>query len=191
MVKNKTGDWYFGVVVLKNPNHPSTVSGSCAGLSKADLSDSFGFKRYDLRIFTGGQCPIILCSFLSSVWVSGCCFCYLVIVSLSGCYYFNSSSEEWDGRGVAVSLTLLRFSPFHISHLQVTFKDNVRIWTQCQTNHLTSYGTGFFKTQNAIDFDFIFADFDYADHMTVFIVLLVTLILFLITLIWAQIHDHM
>ena len=55
MVKNKTGDWYFGVVVLKNPNHPSATSGSCAGLSKADLSDSFGFKRYDLRIFTGGQ----------------------------------------------------------------------------------------------------------------------------------------
>ena len=93
---------------------------------------------------------------------------------LSGCYYFNSSSEEWDGRGVSV-----------------LFKDNVRIWTQCQTNHLTSYGTGFFKTVNAIDFEFIFADFDYADHVTIFIVLLVTIILFLITLIWSQIHDYM
>ena len=67
----------------------------------------------------------------------------------------------------------------------------MRIWTQCQTNHLTSYGTGFFKTVNAIDFEFIFAEFDYADHVTIFIVLLVTIILFLITLIWSQIHDFM
>ena len=83
------------------------------------------------------------------------------------------------------------FSLLSIFLLQVQFKDNVRIWTQCQTNHLTSYGTGFFKTQNAIDFDFIFANFDYSDHMTIFIVLLVTIILFLVTLIWAQIHDHL
>ena len=55
MVKNKTGDWYFGVVVLKNPDHPSVASGNCAGLTKADLSENFGFKRYDLRIFTGGE----------------------------------------------------------------------------------------------------------------------------------------
>ena len=55
MVANKTGDWYFGVVVLNNPDHPSVLSGSCSGLSKSDLSDSFGFKSYDLRIFTGGE----------------------------------------------------------------------------------------------------------------------------------------
>ena len=83
------------------------------------------------------------------------------------------------------------FSPAGSVSLQVLFKDNVRIWTQCQTNHLSSYGTGFFKTVNAIDFEFIFADFDYADHVTIFIVLLVTIILFLITLIWSQIHDFM
>ena len=81
--------------------------------------------------------------------------------------------------------------PPYCCSVQVLFKDNVRIWTQCQTNHLTSYGTGFFKTVNAIDFEFIFAEFDYADHVTIFIVLLVTIILFLITLIWSQIHDFM
>ena len=54
-VENKTGDWYFGVVVLKNPNHPSVLNESCSGLSKSDFSDSFGFKSYDLRIFTGGE----------------------------------------------------------------------------------------------------------------------------------------
>ena len=68
-----------------------------------------------------------------------------------GCYYFNSTSEEWEGVGVSVEQT-------------------DRIFTYCSSNHLTSYGTGFFKTQNAIDFDFIFADFDYADNMTIFMV---------------------
>ena len=65
-----------------------------------------------------------------------------------------------------------------------------RIHTYCETNHLTSYGTGFFKAQNTIDFEFIFADFDFADNVTIFVVILVTLIIFLITLIWAQIKDR-
>ena len=67
-VANKTGDWYFGVVVLNNPDHPSVLSGSCSGLSKSDLSDSFGFKSYDLRIFTGGEGGSQLFSFLSSCY---------------------------------------------------------------------------------------------------------------------------
>ena len=82
MVKNKTGDWYFGVVVLKNPEHPSVLSGSCAGLSKADLSDSFGFKRYDLRIFTGGQSepePQLLIVFLLFCY----CLHYQVVITLT------------------------------------------------------------------------------------------------------------
>ena len=74
-------------------------------------------------------------------------------------------------------------------HVKVQYVENVPIQTQCATNHLTSFGTGFFKTENAIDFSFIFADFDYADHVTIFIVLLVTFIMFLVTLIWAQIND--
>ena len=97
-VDNKTGDWYFGVVVLNNPDHPSVLSGSCEGLKKSDLSKNFGFKSYDLRIFTGGKpiaesvsCYFILLLLFSSILLS------------SGCYYFNSSSEEWDGRGVSVS----------------------------------------------------------------------------------------
>ena len=54
---------------------------------------------------------------------------------------------------------------------------------------MTSFGTGFFKTENDINFNFNFADFDFADHTTVFAVILVFFILFLVVLIWAQIHD--
>ena len=143
-VGNDTGEWYFGVVSLKNPDHPtfSKEVPDCQGFTQGDLNTDFGFQRYEMRIFTGG------------------------------CYYFNDDTEEWEGRGVSVQYT-----------------DNVPVQTQCQTDHLTSFGTGFFKTANAIDFAFIFADFDFADHTTVFIVLLVFLMLFIVVLIWAQLHD--
>ena len=71
-VKNRTGDWFFGVVALNDTNKPSLASGSCEGLTKDDLAPNYGFTRYDLRIFTGG------------------------------CYYFNSTSEEWEGVGLSV-----------------------------------------------------------------------------------------
>ena len=72
-VRNRTGDWFFGVVALKDPNLPSVLNGSCEGLTKNDLLSNFSISRYDLRIFTGG------------------------------CYYFNSKTEEWEGVGVSVS----------------------------------------------------------------------------------------
>ena len=55
---------------------------------------------------------------------------------------------------------------------------------------MTSFGTGFFKTQNTIDFNFIIADFDFADNVTMFVVILISVIFFLITLIWAQLKDR-
>ena len=72
---------------------------------------------------------------------------------------------------------------------QVQYTDNVPVKTACSAKHLTSFGTGFFKTENAIDFSFIFADYDFADHVTIFAVILITIIMFIITLIWAQIND--
>ena len=64
------------------------------------------------------------------------------------------------------------------------------IVSYCSSNHLTSFGTGFFPAPNKIDFEFLLADFDYADNVTILMVLLVTTILFLITLIWAQLKDR-
>ena len=60
----------------------------------------------------------------------------------------------------------------------------------CETNHLTSFGTGYFPVPNNIDFEFLTADFDYADNVTIIMVILVTTILFLVTLIWAQLKDR-
>ena len=72
-INNRTGDWFFGVVALKDPKLPNVLNGSGTGLTKADLHPDFGITRYDLRVFTGG------------------------------CYYFNPKSEEWEGVGVSVN----------------------------------------------------------------------------------------
>ena len=79
MVANDTGNWYFGVVSLKDPEHPNLAKDNdgkgpnCQGMTKGDFNTNFGFQRYEMRIFTGG------------------------------CYYFNEINEEWEGGGVTVN----------------------------------------------------------------------------------------
>ena len=81
MVKNRTGDWYFGVVALKNTPKSVIQDGSCSDITKEDLDYSFNqteeFPGYDIRIYTGG------------------------------CYFFNSTTEEWDGIGITVNMNML------------------------------------------------------------------------------------
>ena len=75
------------------------------------------FPTYDIRIYTGG------------------------------CYFFNESSEEWEGGGLEVDAG----------------GDN--IWSSCSTLHLSSFGTGFFPTPNKVNFEFISSDFDLEDNV--------------------------
>ena len=75
-VKNQTGDWYFGVVALKNPPMSVTQDGVCDDLTKDNLNHDFNqtkeYPGYEIRVYTGG------------------------------CYYFNSETEEWEGYGIKV-----------------------------------------------------------------------------------------
>ena len=77
-VNNQTGDWYFGVVALTNPPLSATRDGICDDLTKDNLNFDFNqtaeFPGYEIRIYTGG------------------------------CYYFNSSTEEWEGLGISVGI---------------------------------------------------------------------------------------
>ena len=111
----------------------------------ADIADfnitATSFPTYDIRVYTGG------------------------------CYFFNESSEEWEGGGLEVDAG----------------GDN--IWTSCSTLHLSSFGTGFFPTINKVNFEFISSDFDLEDNVTIFMVLLVSVVMFFITLIWATMRD--
>jgi hypothetical protein len=96
---------------------------------------------------------------------------YDIRIYSGGCYYFNKTIEEWEGIGMSVK------------------PGGNNILTSCETDHLTSFGTGFFPAPNHIDFEFIFTETDVADNVTILMVLIVTFALFLITLIYAQIKD--
>ena len=88
-----------------------------------------------------------------------------------GCYFFNKTTEEWEGVGVSVD------------------PGGSNLFSSCSSDHLTSFGTGFFPEINTIDFEFMMVELDYADNVTILMVLIVTIVLFLITLIWAKIRD--
>ena len=62
--------------------------------------------------------------------------------------------------------------------------------THCSVTHLTSFGSGYFPEPNTIDFEFVFADADFSDNMTIYMTLLITTVVFLVTMIWAGFKDH-
>ena len=85
-------------------------------------------------------------------------------------YFFDVETEQWEGIGIAVQNT-------------------TKLITAAQTNHLTSFATGFFPTPNKIDFDFIFAKTSIQDNLTIFLLLIISFMFYLILMIWAVKKD--
>jgi hypothetical protein len=88
----------------------------------------------------------------------------------SGFYYFDTTIESWDGDGVSVLNTS-------------------RLVTAATCDHLTSFATGFFPVPNTLDFEFIFAQDGFEDNMTVFMLLILSIITYLVGMIWAAKKD--
>jgi hypothetical protein len=81
-VKNRTGKWFFGVISLSDSADIGTVisdgkSCSDSKLTTSILSEDFKTQTYTFRAYTGG------------------------------CYYFNTSTEVWEGVGQMVWSTNL------------------------------------------------------------------------------------
>ena len=122
VVRNRTGSWYFGVVSIKGNTDKIVDEKTCAEneITKADLDDNFQTSTYLFVAYTGGS------------------------------YFFNTSSEEWEGVGLDTLNTTKELTGF-------------------TSNHLTSFGTGFAPQANNIDFKFIFAHASFSDNMTIFV----------------------
>ena len=122
VIRNRTGSWYFGVVSIKGNTDKIVDEKTCAEneITKADLDDNFQTSTYLFVAYTGGS------------------------------YFFNTSSEEWDGVGLDTLNTTKELTGF-------------------TSNHLTSFGTGFAPQANNIDFKFIFAHPSFSDNMTIFV----------------------
>ncbi|XP_022236190.1 uncharacterized protein LOC111083790, partial [Limulus polyphemus] len=95
---------------------------------------------------------------------------YSIAVYTSACLYFEESTETWKGDGC------------HVTSMDVNR-------TCCQCNHLTSFGSGFFVAPNTVDFDYVFANANFADNLTIYITLIVTFSIYIILMIWAHWKD--
>ncbi|XP_064478806.1 uncharacterized protein LOC135392080 [Ornithodoros turicata] len=95
---------------------------------------------------------------------------YSVRIYTSGCYFFHSQKKIWSAEGCFVA------------------NANYAL-TRCKCNHLTSFGSGFFVMPNTIDFSYVFANAGFADNVTIYMTVIVTLFIYLLVLIWARYED--
>jgi hypothetical protein len=95
---------------------------------------------------------------------------YSIQVYTVGLYYLDNATTVWEGKGITVFNT-------------------TKTLTGAGTNHLTSFVTGMMPQVNTIDFDFIFATVSVADNMTIFMLIIVTFLIYLCTMIWAILKD--
>ncbi|XP_068225345.1 uncharacterized protein [Palaemon carinicauda] len=95
---------------------------------------------------------------------------YSLSTFVSSCLFFNNDLLTWSSDGCKV----------------IGATATVTI---CSCNHLTSFGSGFFVTPNTIDFSYVFANAGFADNLTIYLVLIISLALYLIGLVYARIMD--
>ncbi|CAG0925281.1 unnamed protein product, partial [Notodromas monacha] len=54
-----------------------------------------------------------------------------------------------------------------------------------QTTHLSTFGAGFFVMPNTVDFSYVFANAGFADNLTIYLTLIVTIVAYIVILFWA------
>ena len=72
LIQNRSGNWYFGVVNLVAKPPPSVNKGSCADLTRSHFLSDFNMSYYAIGMYTGG------------------------------CYYYNRTTNTWEGSGIQV-----------------------------------------------------------------------------------------
>ncbi|XP_022236746.1 polycystic kidney disease protein 1-like 2, partial [Limulus polyphemus] len=95
---------------------------------------------------------------------------YSLRIYTSGCYFYDYELKIWSGSGCYV----------HSANSALT---------HCKCNHLTSFGSGFFVTPNTIDFSYVFANAGFADNVTIYMTIIVTLLIYVLLMIWARVKD--
>ena len=89
----------------------------------------------------------------------------------SGCYYFDAHNQ-WQADGVVVgSLT---------DHYQ----------TQCFSTHLTTFAGGFIVLPAPVNWNYVFANADFAKNKTIYITLMVICVLYILFVIFARLKDR-
>ena len=75
-IKNRTGNWFIGVLALKDEADLAKLNDGQActedGITKEMLSEDFGVTKYEIQTFT------------------------------TGCYFHNIKTDEWESGGMTV-----------------------------------------------------------------------------------------
>ena len=58
--------------------------------------------------------------------------------------------------------------------------------TDCSSSHMTSFAAGFFILPNTIDFEYVFANASFSNNLTIYFTIIITLIIWILLLIWAR-----
>jgi len=95
-----------------------------------------------------------------------------VRVFLSGCYYINKTTGLYSSYGVEV-----------LSTTNTTY-------TQCISNHLTEFASGWIVIPNEINFNYVWSNGSFTQNMTIYITVIVISTIYFILMIWAQINDR-
>lgn len=95
---------------------------------------------------------------------------YTFRIFVSACYYFDKAADAWSG-----------------SHMHVVKAGHFS--STCASTHLTNFGTGIVPTNNEVEFDFFIANMGFSDNTTVYTAIMVFLVVYLMTIIWASKKD--
>jgi hypothetical protein len=99
---------------------------------------------------------------------------FLLRTYTSGCYYFDTDNGKWFADG----LTLLQNG----TNIQQT---------HCTSQHLTSFAGGLVVMPNKINFQYVFANAAFAKNYTIYLILIVFFILYLIFALWSILMDNL
>lgn len=160
IIKNRTGFFYIGVAEV----NASVLLESPESylLQEIIVNDNVSQINYTVAIESNYTLPGLTRDFSTN---------YSMRIFTSGCYFYDYHKKLWSADGCYV-------------------ESANQAMTHCKCNHLTSFGSGFFVMPNSIDFSYVFANAGFADNVTIYMTIMVTMCLYVALLIWARREDR-
>ena len=116
---------------------------------------------------------------------------YEVRTFTSGCFY-SDSNHRWQSEGLLVSFQCISQSRMHwwmIRSFQVGPLTNEK-QTQCYSTHLRTVAGGFLVLPAPIDWNYVFANADFAKNKTIYLTVIIMAVLYIALVIYARRKDR-
>jgi len=104
----------------------------------------------------------------------------------SGCYYLDSNNN-WQSDGLLVSFHQ-KNSIYLLCSIQVGSLTN-HYQTQCFSTHLTTFAGGFLVLPAPINWNYVFANANFAKNKTIYLTMICVCVIYLLLIIYARYKD--